>query len=160
MANIYLSSTLLWNGSMEEIFDMVFQSGLDGIELWSQQFFYRKFDIDEFEKLAALYPLKNCIHSQSWDLNISSVNDGIRKQSVTEVKKSVELAYQLGLDEVTVHPGHCTISGIGVSYGIIEGNSGICAEMEDRRVVGDYGENTQRICYHYGCNEGGMRRYV
>ena len=117
MANIYLSSTLLWNGSMEEIFDMVFQSGLDGIELWSQQFFYRKFDIDEFEKLAALYPLKNCIHSQSWDLNISSVNDGIRKQSVTEVKKSVELAYQLGLDEVTVHPGHCTISGIGVSYG-------------------------------------------
>ena len=34
-----------------------------------------------------------------------------------EVKKSVELAYQLGLDEVTVHPGHCTISGIGVSYG-------------------------------------------
>ena len=24
----------------------------------------------------------------------------------------------------------------------------------------DYGENTQRICYHYGCNEGGMRRYV
>ena len=51
MANIYLSSTLLWNGSMEEIFDMVFQSGLDGIELWSQHFFYRKFDIDEFENI-------------------------------------------------------------------------------------------------------------
>lgn len=117
MANIYLSSTLLWRGSLEEIFDNVFRFGSDGIELWSQQFFYRKFDIGEFEKLAALYPLKNCVHSQSWDLNISSVNDGIRKQSVAEVKKSVELAYQLGLDEVTVHPGHRTISGTEVSYG-------------------------------------------
>lgn len=91
MANIYLSSTLLWRGSLEEIFDNVFRFGSDGIELWSQQFFYRKFDIGEFEKLAALYPLKNCVHSQSWDLNISSVNDGIRKQSVAEVKKSVEI---------------------------------------------------------------------
>ena len=117
MANIYLSSTLLWRGSLEEIFNNVFRFGSDGIELWSQQFFYRKFDIGEFEKLAALYPLKNCVHSQSWDLNISSVNDGIRKQSVAEVKKSVELAYQLGLDEVTVHPGHRTISGTEVSYG-------------------------------------------
>ena len=34
MATIYLCSTLLWNGSLEEIFDMACQSGLDGIEAY------------------------------------------------------------------------------------------------------------------------------
>ena len=102
MATIYLCSTLLWNGSLEEIFDMACQSGLDGIELWAQHFFHRKFDAGEFEKLAALYPLKSCVHSQSWDLNLASMNEGIRKQSVIEVEKSIDLAYRLGLDEVTL----------------------------------------------------------
>ncbi|HJB08848.1 MAG TPA: sugar phosphate isomerase/epimerase [Candidatus Enterocloster faecavium] len=116
MATIYLCSTLLWNGSLEEIFDMACQSGLDGIELWAQHFFHRKFDAGEFEKLAALYPLKSCVHSQSWDLNLASMNEGIRKQSVIEVEKSIDLAYRLGLDEVTVHPGRCTIPGTGAPY--------------------------------------------
>ena len=116
MATIYLCSTLLWNGSLEEIFDMSCQSGLDGIELWAQHFFHRKFDAGEFEKLAALYPLKSCVHSQSWDLNLASMNEGIRKQSVIEVEKSIDLAYRLGLDEVTVHPGRCTIPGTGAPY--------------------------------------------
>ena len=88
MANIYLCSTLLWNASLEEIFNLACQSGLDGIELWAQHFFHREYDAGEFEKLAALYPIKSCIHSQSWDLNLASMNEGIRKQSVIEVEKS------------------------------------------------------------------------
>ena len=79
MANIYLSSTLLWNGSMEEIFDMVFQSGLDGIELWSQQFFYRKFDIDEFEKLAlAMYE----------ELDVQEMDEQIERAREVQQRKS------------------------------------------------------------------------
>lgn len=116
MANIYLCSTLLWNASLEEIFNLACQSGLDGIELWAQHFFHREYDVGEFEKLAALYPIKSCVHSQSWDLNLASMNEGIRKQSVIEVEKSIELAYRLGLDEVTVHPGHRTIPGAGAPY--------------------------------------------
>ena len=113
MATIYLSSTLLWNGSLEDIFDLAGQSGLDGIELWAQQFFYQGYREEDYQKLMALYPLKGCVHSQSWDLNLASINDGIRAQSVCEVKKSIDLACRLGLDEVTVHPGHRTIPGAG-----------------------------------------------
>ena len=86
MATIYLSSTLLWNGSLEDIFDLAGQSGLDGIELWAQQFFYQGYREEDYQKLMALYPLKGCVHSQSWDLNLASINDGIRAQSVCEVK--------------------------------------------------------------------------
>ncbi len=112
MATIYIGSPLLWNCSLEEIFDWTYRSGLDGIELWAQQFFYHGFRRNDYLRLAALYPLKSCVHSQSWDLNLASINDGIRRQSVTEVKKSIELADSLGVDEVTVHPGHHTISAI------------------------------------------------
>ncbi len=116
MATIYLSSTLLWNGSLEEIFDLACQSGLDGIELWAQHFFCRKYKAGDYEKLAALYPLKSCVHSQSWDLNLASLNEGIRRQSVIEVEKSIDLAYRLGLDEVTVHPGRQTLPGAGAPW--------------------------------------------
>ena len=116
MAPIYLSSTLLWNGSLEEIFDLAGGSGLDGIELWAQHFFYRGFREEEYCKLAALYPLRGCVHSQSWDLNLASINEGIRTQSVEEVKRSIDLADRLGIDEVTVHPGHRTILGAGEPY--------------------------------------------
>ena len=98
MATIYIGSPLLWNCSLEEIFDWTYRSGLDGIELWAQQFFYHGFRRNDYLRLAALYPLKSCVHSQSWDLNLASINDGIRRQSVTEVKKSIELAADAVVD--------------------------------------------------------------
>lgn len=111
MATIYISSSLLWNCSLEEIFDWTYRSQLDGIELWAQQFFSREYRRNDYLRLTALYPLKSCVHSQSWDLNLASLNEGIRRQSVAEVKKSIELADSLGLDEVTVHPGRHTLPG-------------------------------------------------
>ena len=116
MASIYLSSTLLWGSSPEEMFQLAYQSGLSGIELWAQHFFYQKYNAEEYRKLAALYPLRGCVHSQSWDLNLASLNDGIRTQSIAEVKKSIDLARRLDLEEVTVHPGHRTIPGAGEPY--------------------------------------------
>ena len=66
MAAIYLSSTLLWNSSLEEIFHLAYQSGLDGMELWAQHFFSRGYKEEEFQKLSALYPLKSCIHRRRY----------------------------------------------------------------------------------------------
>lgn len=116
MASFYLSSTLLWGSSPEEMFQLAYQSGLSGIELWAQHFFYQKYNTEEYRKLSALYPLRGCVHSQSWDLNLASLNDGIRTQSIAEVKKSIDLARCLDLEEVTVHPGHRTIPGAGEPY--------------------------------------------
>lgn len=116
MATIYISSTMMWSRPMEDIFDMTYRAGLDGIELWAQQFFSKGWSTEEYRKLSALYPLKTCVHSQSWDLNLASMNEGIRRQSVQEVKRSVELADALGAWEVTVHPGRITLPGADVPY--------------------------------------------
>ncbi len=116
MAVIYISSTMMWNRCPEDMFDMTYRAGLDGIELWAQQFFSKGWRTEEYRRLSALYPLKTCVHSQSWDLNLASMNEGIRKQSVREVKRSVELADALGAWEVTVHPGRITLPGADMPY--------------------------------------------
>lgn len=116
MSRIYLSSTLMWNSSLEEIFDWTCRSGLDGIELWAQHFFARGYSREKFRCLAALYSMSGCLHSQSWDLNLASLNSGIRAQSVEEVKRSIDLAVSLDLSEVTVHPGHKTMSADIADY--------------------------------------------
>lgn len=109
MADIYLSSTLMWNASLESIFLAAYENQLDGIELWAQHMCEKSYSPEECRKLSALYPVNLCIHSFSWDLNLASMNEGIRRASVEEVKRAVDFAGRAGAMEVTVHPGRQTI---------------------------------------------------
>ena len=86
-------------------------NGFDGIELWAQQFFARGYDTQEYLRLQALYPLRTCVHSCSWDLNLASMNQGIREMSIKQVEASMRLAAELEAMELTVHPGHMTLPG-------------------------------------------------
>ena len=111
MKQIFVSSTLLWNAGLEEMFQRVYDNGFDGIELWAQQFFARGYDTQEYLRLQALYPLRTCVHSYSWDLNLASMNQGIREMSIKQVEASMRLAAELEAMELTVHPGHMTLPG-------------------------------------------------
>ena len=111
MKQIFVSSTLLWNAGLEEMFQRVYDNGFDGIELWAQQFFARGYDTQEYLRLQALYPLRTCVHSCSWDLNLASMNQGIREMSIKQVEVSMRLAAELEAMELTVHPGHMTLPG-------------------------------------------------
>lgn len=108
MVPILASSTLMWNASLKEMFCQIVENGLAGMEFWAQHFFYQEYDETEYVRLAGQYPMQTVIHSCSWDLNLSSVNEGIRQTSVKEVIASMELARKLGASEITVHPGHMT----------------------------------------------------
>lgn len=109
MSEYYLCSTLMWNASLEEMFRFLYEQELDGMELWAQHWFTRGYSAEEYRALAALYPVRTFIHSCSWDLNLASLNEGIRTASIGEVKKSIDLAVTLDAYEVTVHPGRLTI---------------------------------------------------
>ena len=111
MADIGVSSCMMWNAQLEEMFRILYENGIDEMELWAQHFQHRRFSVEEYVKLSALYPIKSCVHSYSWDLNLASMNEGIRQASVEEVKKAVRLAYDIGAIEVTVHPGRETMKG-------------------------------------------------
>ena len=125
MKQIFVSSTLLWNAGLEEMFQRVYDNGFDGIELWAQHFFTKGYDTQEYLRLQALYPLRTCVHSCSWDLNLASMNQGIRKMSIRQVETSMRLAAELEALELTVHPGHMTLQGRGVesrSEGFLNGS--------------------------------------
>ncbi|AZV57540.1 sugar phosphate isomerase/epimerase family protein [Clostridium sp. AWRP] len=105
MIPVYFSSTLMWNSSLEEIFKKAYTEGFEGIEFWAQHFESRGYSEKEYKELKEIYPIKTIIHSYSWDLNMSSINERIRATSINEIFKAVDLAYNLSAEEVTVHPG-------------------------------------------------------
>lgn len=109
MKEILISSTLVWNAPLDLLFRRIYEYGLGGMEMWAQHFYCRQYDIREFRRLAETYPLQIAVHSCSWDLNLSSMNEGIRRTSVQEVIRSMKFAGQIGASEVTVHPGHMTM---------------------------------------------------
>ncbi|WP_455645593.1 sugar phosphate isomerase/epimerase family protein [Methanosphaera sp.] len=58
-------------------------------------------DLDNID----FHDLKLYMHAPSIDLNIASVNLGIRRESVRQTQQSLKLAQKLGVDTVTIHPG-------------------------------------------------------
>lgn len=106
----YGSSTLLWGHSCEYIFDRFASAGLEGVELWAEQLWHEKWSAREVYENAKSHGLDLTLHAASWDLNISSLNKGIRKQSIKEIKNSLELAQMLNISNVTMHPGRLTLN--------------------------------------------------
>lgn len=109
MKQIFISSTLLWNLDLGDMFRCIYENGLGGVELWAQHVYCRGYDEREYCRLAKKYAMTTVVHSCSWDLNLSSVNEAVRRTSVREVIASMELAERIGAAEVTVHPGHMTM---------------------------------------------------
>lgn len=109
MKQVLISSTLLWNLSLEEMFRCIYEQDLGGLEVWAQHFYCRGYDEKEYCRLANKYPITTVVHSCSWDLNLSSVNEEIRRTSVKEVIASMAFAERIDAAEVTVHPGHMTM---------------------------------------------------
>lgn len=108
--NIYFSSTLLWNFPMESIMKFASIHEYEGIEIWSQHFWFKQFSIEEIIKLKEKYKLEMLVHSASWDLNIASINEGIRNQSIEEIKRSILFSKEIEAKDITIHPGRESIN--------------------------------------------------
>lgn len=109
--SIYFSSTLMWNKSLDEIMKKAYLEGFQGIELWMQQVEYKKYSVNECKQALKKNPIDITIHAYSWDLNLSSLNEGIRKASINEILKSIDYAHLIKAKDVTIHPGRKTIFG-------------------------------------------------
>lgn len=109
---LYFSSSLMWGKPFADILQEASRIGAEGVEVWAEQFWLQQ------ESPAAIYSLKQelglefTLHACSWDINIHSINEGIRRQSVQEISKSFALAKQLGAHNVTVHPGRQSTPGL------------------------------------------------
>lgn len=110
LERIYFSSTLLWNLTLENIMKFASIHEYEGIEIWTQHFWFKEFSVEEIIRLKEKYKLEMLVHSASWDLNIASINEGIRNQSIEEIKRSILCAKEIEARDVTIHPGKESIN--------------------------------------------------
>jgi sugar phosphate isomerase/epimerase len=65
-------------------------------------------NIAELRNIAEVVNMEFCVHAPFFELNIAALNQGIRKESVNYVNKSIELCADLGGSVVIVHSGEYT----------------------------------------------------
>ena len=86
--------------NLEDILDFIENLGLEYAEL-VHQFPYENIDADFLES----YNLKYSIHSPFMDVNIASLQEKSRSNSVEQIKNSIDLANKIDAESVVVHPG-------------------------------------------------------
>lgn len=107
---LYVSSTLMWAYPVEAALLIARQYGFRGMEVWAEHVWFHQSDVREIREAAKRAGVKLTLHAASWDLNLCSLNQGIRQQSIREVIRSLDLAGELGASSVTIHPGRVTLS--------------------------------------------------
>ncbi len=79
--------------------------GYDGVELWMDEVVRDPARPASIARDARSRGLQLSVHAFSYDINPTSVNRGIREESVRQVLSSLETAAVLGARVVVVHPG-------------------------------------------------------
>ncbi len=86
--------------SLENALEFIEGLGLDYAELVHQ---YPSENIDP--ELLESYTLKYSIHAPFMDVNISSLQDQSRLNSIKQIKSSIDLANEINAEAVVIHPG-------------------------------------------------------
>lgn len=107
---LYVSSTLMWAYPVEAAILIARQYGFRGMEVWAEHVWFHQSEARELRDAAKRAGLKLTLHAASWDLNLCSLNRGIRQQSIREIIRSLDLAGEIGAGSVTIHPGRVTLS--------------------------------------------------
>lgn len=81
--------------------------GDSGFPIWEMilEGHHRKKDYSEIKKQLAFYGMDVSIHAPFADLNIASLNENIRQESIRQVKESIRVADFLDARVVTFHSG-------------------------------------------------------
>ncbi|MGA2675937.1 MAG: sugar phosphate isomerase/epimerase [Methanobacterium sp.] len=79
-------------------------------------------DKSEFEVFQS-YEIDVFIHSPTIDLNPASLNQGIRDETLNQLKETIDLAVEIGANAITTHPGlihryETRVKDIGRQYSI------------------------------------------
>ena len=91
--------------SVKESIDYAVKSGCGGIEIQTDYLPDAGTERDAVFAYAKECGLYVSLHGPSSDINISSLNKGIRRESVRQIKEAIDIACCYGLEKVTMHPG-------------------------------------------------------
>jgi len=100
------SMQVFWQIGLARGIEEIARLGFDAIEIWVSHF-EKETDLttDRLAKLLKEAGLACTIHAPIRDINIASVNEGIRRESMAQQIEAVKLCAALGGELVVVHPG-------------------------------------------------------
>jgi len=101
-----ISSLLFKSQPLGHVVDLARDAGISWLEVWTEHF-WRDDDGRLLKKLRSS-GLDISVHGPIGDINITSSNEGIRRESVKQVLQGVEEAAAMGARVITVHPGYLT----------------------------------------------------
>ena len=97
---------VFWQSGLPEGIQTAAQLGFDSIEIWTSHFQKEVgLSVGELGQLLKQAGISCTIHAPIRDINIASVNAGIRRESTAQQIEAVELCSALGGELVVVHPG-------------------------------------------------------
>ncbi|MCC7553869.1 MAG: sugar phosphate isomerase/epimerase [Methanobacteriaceae archaeon] len=101
------STLSLFMKSFDEVCQIAISNDFEMIEILCEGPYNAEYLLNNRNILEPLfsYDLDMNIHGPSVDLNLASLNEGIRKESIRQIKKTLDLADEIGANFITVHPG-------------------------------------------------------
>ncbi len=100
---MYLSSLAYPNTEIIEFINRAHELGFNGVEIIVEGF--SENEIENAKEVIEELDLRVSLHAPFSDINIASLNSGIRNESLRQIKRSIDLADYLSADSVTLHSG-------------------------------------------------------
>lgn len=100
-----LSTRILWERSVVEALEIIARCGYTAAEVWTEHLWRTGEKAKRVGKRGQELGLELSLHAPFYDLNITSINPGIRELSLRQALQSLELAGRLGARVVVLHPG-------------------------------------------------------
>jgi sugar phosphate isomerase/epimerase len=104
MRRLGASSLAFFRRRSEEVIKIVGEAGFSAWEVILEGHHLRS-DYSPWRELLECYSLEVSVHAPFADLNIASMNERIREESLAQIKEAIDAGYQLGARLVTVHSG-------------------------------------------------------
>ncbi|AUB55193.1 MULTISPECIES: sugar phosphate isomerase/epimerase family protein [Methanobacterium] len=104
---IGFSTLALFMKSFEDFLDTATADGFDLVEILCEGPYWPRNILSQAEGLDvfASYDVDVFLHAPTIDLNPASMNQGIRDETLRQIKETLDLASKIGAEAITTHPG-------------------------------------------------------
>ena len=96
--------------SVAEALRKIKAAGYESAEIWMEHILKTEENYPDIRNEAGKLGLSLTVHATSYDINITSINKGIREESEKQAYDAISAGSQLGAEIVVIHPGRLSAS--------------------------------------------------